>query len=72
MKFTGVALILMGMMLLLLGGFSYSQAVAPFGDLGRAFPLNPTFTFVVAAGSLITGALMVRYGGRGFSQTTAG
>jgi hypothetical protein len=72
MKYTGIALILMGMLLFLLGGVTYTQADAPTGVLAGVFPLNPTFTFVMAAGSLIAGVLMVRYGGRGFSQTASG
>ncbi|MEO2091961.1 MAG: hypothetical protein ABGY75_21110 [Gemmataceae bacterium] len=72
MKFTGIVLILMGMLLFLVGGVTYTQADTPTGELARVFPLNPTFTFVMAAGSLIAGVLMVRYGGRGFSQTAPG
>lgn len=72
MKITGIALILMGVMLLLLGGIQYMGADSPTGDLASWYPLNPTFTFVMAAGSLIAGTLVLRYGGRGYSETSSG
>lgn len=69
MKFTGVALILMGVMLALWGGVSYMLTDSATGEVTRVFPLNPLLTFAMATGSVAAGVLVVRYGGRGYSKS---
>ena len=69
MKYTGVALILMGLMLAVWGGVSFMGSDSPTGDLARVFPVNSLITFAMAAISLIAGVLVVRYGGRGYSKS---
>ena len=71
MKLTGLSLIGMGVMLFLLGCVQYIQAGPPAGELSWAYSLNPIFTFVMAAGSMIAGTLILRYGGRGYSSRPA-
>ncbi len=65
MKFTGVSLILMGVMLLLLCLAQTTRAVPEAGEMAWASTLSPILTLVMAAGSLISGVLIVLYGGRG-------
>lgn len=69
MKFTGVSLIFMGVMLLLLCLVQTTRAVPVPGELAWAHTLSPILTLVVAAGSLVSGVLIILYGGKGYDRS---
>jgi hypothetical protein len=71
MKFTGISLMVIGAMMFLLCLVQYMQTAPPVAEQSWTYTLNPIFTFVIAAGSMIAGVLIVRYGGRGYSRTPA-
>jgi len=68
MKFTGISLIVVGVMLSLLGCAQYFQSAPPVGEPAGAYSLNPMFTFVIATGSITAGVLIALFGGRGYSS----
>lgn len=75
MKFTGIALIVIGFALLLFAGVSNLVLTPTPDDLTKAtVPSSPIFspaiTLVVAAIATVSGVLMLIYGGRGYIEKT--
>lgn len=71
MKFTGMSLIVIGAMLLLLGCVQFTQTGLRGGEPAGLFSLNPFVAFLVGAGSMTAGGLIIRYGGKGYSWRSA-
>ncbi len=75
MKVTGIALLVIGFALLLFAGVSHFALTPNADDVNRATtPSSPIFSpwlsFVVAVIAAAAGFLILRYGGRGYTEKT--
>ncbi len=75
MKFTGIALIVIGIALMIFAGVSHLVLAPTPDDINKAtVPSSPIFSpaimLVVAALATISGVSMLIYGGRGYIEKT--
>ncbi len=75
MKITALALIAIGVLLLVFAGVTHLILTPPSGnpsDTPVATPIfSPLYAIVIAAISAGAGALLLAFGGRGYSQKTS-
>ncbi len=69
MRYTGYALIAIGMLLFVFSGVSCAIATKPEETQPTAMPIELTIALVLAVGSMLAGVLILWFGGRGFSKT---
>ena len=70
MKVTAYALIAIGCAILLYAGFSHFAASPEEGG-ARATPFSPLIALVVGTIAALAGFLLLRFGGRGYTEKTA-
>ena len=70
MKVTGIGLIIMGGLLLVVSVVYYLTATVPTTTNPEVHWFEPTFALGVGVASAIAGALILTYGGRGYTEST--